>query len=56
MSKSEKKERIKFLWDKLRFATKMKGGLNYVVYKDNEKDRENLGLDTNEGQYSMPES
>ena len=46
MSKEEKKERIAYLWGRLRAASKVRGGLNYVVNKDNEKDRENFGLDS----------
>ena len=46
MSKEEKKERINYLWGRLRAASKIRGGLNYAVNRDNEKDRENFGLDS----------
>ena len=46
MTKAEKEERINYLWGRLRAASKIKGGLNYVVNRDNKKERENFGLDS----------
>ena len=46
MTREEKKERIDYLWGRLRAASRIKGGLNYVVNRDNKKDRENFGLDS----------
>ena len=55
MSAAEKKERIDYLWGRLRAASKIKGGLNYVVNRDNKKDRENFGLDS-DMDYELSES
>ena len=46
MTKEEKKARVNYLWSRLRAASKVKGGLSYVVNKDLEKDRANFGLDS----------
>ena len=55
MSAAEKKERIDYLWGRLRAASKIRGGLNYVVNRDNKKDRENFGLDS-DMEYELSES